>query len=120
VPSIHFAAAGSGLLERLADGADAVGVDSGQSLAVARERVPGVAVQGNLDAARLAAGWPAVVDGVDQVLADVGPGAGHVFNAGHAIPRTTDPAVLRSIADLVHERTAQLGTVAGVVAGVPR
>ncbi len=117
VPSIHFAAAGSALLERLADGADAVGVDSGQSLAVARQRVPDVAVQGNLDAARLSAGWPAIVEGVERVLAEAGPGPGHVFNTGHAIPRTSDPGLLRSVVELVHERTAGVGAAAAGAAG---
>ena len=108
VPAIHFAAAGSALLERLAAGADVVSVDSGQSLAVARGRLgPSVAVQGNLDPARLVAGWPAVAAGVDEVLAGAGPRPGHIFNAGHAAPRETDPAILRDTVGLVHQRTAR-------------
>jgi uroporphyrinogen decarboxylase len=109
VPAIHFAAAGSALLERLAARADVVSVDSGQSLAVARARLgPSVAVQGNLDPARLVAGWPAVVAGVDEVLAGAGSQPGHVFNAGHAVPRETDPAILRDTVRLVHDRTARI------------
>ena len=108
VPSIHYAAAGAGLLERLAEGADVVGVDSGQSLAVARWRLgPRHAVQGNLDPARLVAGWAATETGVAEVLRDVGAAPGHVFNTGGPIARDTDPDVLRSVVVLVHERTAR-------------
>jgi uroporphyrinogen decarboxylase len=107
VPAIHYAASGSGLLERLALDADVVGVDAGQSLGAARRRLPNTAVQGNLDPARLVAGWDAVAAGVDAVLAEAGDRPGHVFNGGHAIPRDTDPQVLRSIVERVHERTAR-------------
>ncbi|HEU0234866.1 MAG TPA: uroporphyrinogen decarboxylase [Candidatus Limnocylindrales bacterium] len=108
VPTIQFAAAGSALLERLAVGADVVSVDGGQSLAVARSRLgPSVALQGNLDPARLLAGWPAVAAGVEEVLAAAGSPRGHVFNTGHAVPRETDPAILRDAVTFVHERTAR-------------
>ncbi len=108
VPSIHYAAAGAALLERLADGADVVGIDSGQSLEAARERLgPRRAVQGNLDPARLLAGRDAVASGVTDVLRAVDGAPGHVFNTGGPIARQTDPAVLRSVVDMVHERTAR-------------
>jgi len=114
VPAIHFAASGAALLERLAAGADVVSVDHGQSLADARRRLgPSVAVQGNLDPARLVAGRSALVAGVEAVLADAGGGLGHVFNAGHAIPRETDPAMLRDVVALVHERSAAVVGVPG-------
>lgn len=104
-PSIHFAASGANLLERLARGASVVGIDSGQSLDVARRRVAGMPVQGNLDPAVIAAGWPTVTAAVSEVLAAAGTTPGHIFNAGHAVPRDSDPARLRDIVDLVHERT---------------
>jgi uroporphyrinogen decarboxylase len=107
VPAIHFAAAGAALLERLAAGADVVGVDAGQSLAAARERLPGLAVQGNLDPARLAASWPVAADGVRAILSENGGRPGHVFNTGHAVPRDTSPSRLREIVDLVHQETAR-------------
>jgi uroporphyrinogen decarboxylase len=106
VPVIHFAASGSALLERLAAGADVVGVDSGQSLATARERLPGTAVQGNLDPARLAAGWDAVTQGADAVLAANAGRPGHIFNTGHAVPRDTSPELLRDLVAFVHDRGA--------------
>ena len=105
-PVIHFAAAGSHLLDRLAVGADVVGIDSAQSLALARRRLEGVGIQGNLDPARLAAPWPVARAGVDGVLDAAGRTPGHVFNVGHAVPRDTPPDRLRDIVRYVHDRTA--------------
>lgn len=104
-PAVHFAAVGANLLEALAVDADVVAVDATQSLAAARGRLGVMPVQGNLDPARLAADWPLVAAGVDVVLAANGGRPGHVFNTGHAVPRDTDPARLRDIVRLVHERT---------------
>ncbi len=109
VPSIHYAAAGAALLERLADRADVVGVDAGQSLAVARERLgPGQAVQGNLDPARLLAGQAAVASGVTEVLAAAAGEPGHVFNTGGPIARETSPDALRSVVRMVHDESSRL------------
>jgi uroporphyrinogen decarboxylase len=106
-PSIHYAAAGAALLERLADGADVVGIDSGQSLARARARLGVQAVQGNLDPARLVAGPAGLGEGIAEVLRDAGDALGHIFNTGGPIARETDPAVLRSVVEIVHQQTAR-------------
>jgi len=102
-PVVHFAAAGGNLLELLAVGADVVAVDATQSLFVARARLGTLPVQGNLDPARLAAGWPVVAAAVDQVLKANRGRFGHIFNTGHAVPRDTDPGRLRDVVSLVHE-----------------
>jgi uroporphyrinogen decarboxylase len=104
-PVVHFAAAGGNLLERLAVGADVVAVDATQSLSIARGRLGMLPVQGNLDPARLAAGWPVVAAAVDHVLEANHGRFGHIFNTGHAIPRDTDPRRLRDVVSLVHERS---------------
>lgn len=104
-PVVHFAAVGANLLEALAVDADVVAVDATQSLVAARARLGQMPVQGNLDPARLAADWPLVAAEVDAVLVANGGLPGHVFNTGHAVPRDTDPARLRDIVRLVHERT---------------
>jgi uroporphyrinogen decarboxylase len=122
VPSIHYAAVGAALLDRLADGADVVGVDTGQSLAIARDRLgAGHAVQGNLDPARLLAGTVALESGVDEILREAGDLPGHIFNTGGPIARETDPAVLRSVVDQVHQRTARSSGAVNVddLQGVP-
>jgi uroporphyrinogen decarboxylase len=91
-----------------AAGGDVIGVDSRQSLADAWQRLaPGRAIQGNLDPARILAGWAAVQEGADEVLAAAGRRPGHIFNTGHAVPRSSDPGLLRALVDHVHEATAR-------------
>ena len=83
-----------------------IGVDSTQSLAEAWARVPDRAIQGNLDGARLLAGWPATEAGTRDVLAEAGGRPGHIFNLGHGIAPGTDPGVVRRLVELVHAETA--------------
>jgi uroporphyrinogen decarboxylase len=108
VPVIHFATGSAQLLELLAmTGVDVVGIDARQSLAAARERLgPGVAVQGNLDGARLLAGWSATEAGARRVLAEAGGRPGHIFNLGHGIAPGTDPAILADLASFVHHHSS--------------
>jgi uroporphyrinogen decarboxylase len=105
-PAVVFVAHGPHLLERLAIEADVVGIGHSQSIAEVRQRLPGRAVQGNLDAARLGAPLDVLVDGVRDVLADAAGLPGHIFNTGHAVPRDTDPTRLRDVVELVHDLTA--------------
>ena len=102
-PVVHFVAAGAHLGEAMAEGADVLAVDHTQSLAEVGRRLPDVALQGNLDPARLAAPLDVLVDGVRDVLADAGLRPGHIFNTGHAVPRDTEPSRLRDVVDLVHD-----------------
>ena len=105
VPRIHFGVNTGELLGLMAQaGADVVGVDWRVPLDSARQRVgPDTAVQGNLDPARLLAPWPAVEEGVRDVLRRNGGWPGHVFNLGHGVLPDTDPDVLKRVTDLVHE-----------------
>lgn len=69
-------------------------------------------VQGNLDPALVLAGVETAIAGTDAVLADnrADDGrqhAGHIFNLGHGVQPTTDPAVLQAVVDHVKECTAQ-------------
>jgi len=107
VPRIHFGVNTGELLGLMADaGADVVGVDWRVPLDRARDRVGArKAVQGNLDPARLLAPWPAVEEGVHDVLRRNGKRLGHVFNLGHGVLPETDPDTLKRVADLVHEET---------------
>jgi uroporphyrinogen decarboxylase len=105
--AIHYVAAGAGLLECISEGATVVGIDAAQSLAAARTKLGDTAVQGNLDPARLSAGWSTLSAGIDAVLAENGGRSGHVFNTGHAVPPDTSPRVLGDVIDAVHQRTAR-------------
>lgn len=105
-PSIHFVIhAGAILPAMAAAGGDVVGIDHRQSMAAARRTLgPDRPVQGNLDPARLLAGWDATRAGADAVLATAGP-VGHIFNLGHGVAPGTDPGLLRALTDHVHERS---------------
>ena len=104
VPRIHFGVGAGELLELMARaGADVVGVDWRTPLDGARRRLgPAVAVQGNLDPARCLAPWPAVEEGVGDVLARNAGRPGHVFNLGWGVLPETDPDVLKRVVELVH------------------
>jgi uroporphyrinogen decarboxylase len=118
VPTIHFGTGTAALLELLADaGGDVIGLDHRDSLADAWRRVGyDRGVQGNLDAARLLAGWEATRAGALAVLGEAAGRPGHVFNLGHGVLPETDTDLLRRLVDLVHEQTARTETIAEVVA----
>jgi uroporphyrinogen decarboxylase len=108
-PTIHFGTSSASLLEPMADaGGDIMGVDHRQLLDVAWERIGFErGIQGNLDGARLLAGWGATADGAHDVLARAGNRPGHIFNLGHGVLPDTDPDLLRRLVDLVHTETAR-------------
>jgi uroporphyrinogen decarboxylase len=114
VPSIHFGTGTSALLELMADaGGDVIGIDHRMSLAEGWRRIgPERGVQGNLDAARLLAGWDATEAGARVVLDDADGRPGHVFNLGHGVLPGTDPGLLRRLVDFVHEQTSRASVTA--------
>lgn len=117
VPTIHFGTGTAALLELLADaGGDVIGLDQRVSLAAAWLRVGhDRGVQGNLDAARLLAGWEPTRTGALAVLDEAAGRAGHVFNLGHGVLPQTDTDLLRRLVDLVHEQTSRTATVAEAI-----
>ena len=106
VPRIHFGVATGELLTLMAQaGADVVGVDWRVPLAEGRRRIPeGVGFQGNLEPAVCLGPWEHVAERVRDVLAQAGGRPDHVFNLGHGVLPETDPAILRKVVELVHER----------------
>jgi uroporphyrinogen decarboxylase len=62
-------------------------------------------VQGNLDPALLLGPFERVEAAADAILTAVGGRPGHIFNLGHGVLPDTDPADLRRLVELVHERT---------------
>ena len=107
-PTIHF---GTGTTHLLADmaqvGGDVIGldwripIDRGWEL-VGFDR----GVQGNLDPALLLGPFERVEAAAESILAAVNGRAGHIFNLGHGVLPDTDPAHLRRLVELVHQRTA--------------
>jgi uroporphyrinogen decarboxylase len=104
VPRIHFGVGTGELLALMgAAGADVVGVDWRVPLDVARTRLPGKAVQGNLDPAICLAPWEVVAERTRDVLRRNGGRPGHIFNLGHGVLPELDPGVLAAVVDLVHD-----------------
>jgi uroporphyrinogen decarboxylase len=106
VPRIHFGVGTSELLGLMGDaGADVIGVDWRLPLDEAARRVPGKALQGNLDPALLFAAWPAVERAVRRIIGEGRAAPGHVFNLGHGVLPATDPDVLARVVETVHSVT---------------
>ena len=105
VPIILFTKGGGQWLSEIADsGCDAIGIDWTQSLFRARQLVSDrVALQGNLDPAVLRAPPDTIRREVKRVLADYGPGPGHIFNLGHGITPDIDPDHVAVMVDAVRE-----------------
>lgn len=104
-PVIHFATGSARLLpQMLAAGAQAVGVDDRTELDWAIGQLEGSCpVQGNLNPALLTAPWPVIEQAIVECLRAGRQAPGHVFNLGHGVPPTTDPAVLTRIVEFVHK-----------------
>ncbi len=108
VPTIHFGTGTAALLRLMAEaGGDVIGLDWRIELdrgwaILGEER----GVQGNLDPAALLGPWERVEAGALDVLHRAGGRPGHIFNLGHGVLPETDPADLRRLVELVHEKTA--------------
>jgi uroporphyrinogen decarboxylase len=107
-PTIHFGTGTAHLLPDLATvGGDVVGLDWRIPIDRGWEIVgPERGVQGNLDPALLLGPWERVETKAVEILEAVGGRHGHVFNLGHGVLPDTDPAMLRRLVELVHERTS--------------
>ncbi len=88
-PVIYFVNGIAGILDAAAEtGAHVLSIDWRCSLAEARRRVPGRALQGNLDPALLFGTPESVASRVTRIMAETG-GLGHIVNLGHGIlPQT--------------------------------
>lgn len=117
VPTIHFGTGSAALLELMAEaGGDLIGIDHRVALDDAWRRVGrDRGIQGNLDAARLLAGWEATAAGARAVLDEAGARPGHVFNLGHGVLPGTDPGLLRRLVEFVHEETSRARAAVEVV-----
>jgi uroporphyrinogen decarboxylase len=107
-PTIHFGTGTATLLSSMAAaGGDVIGLDWRIPLDRGwSEAGLDRGVQGNLDPAVLLGPWERVEAAALDVLERAGGRPGHIFNLGHGVLPATDPAVLKRLVDLVHERTA--------------
>jgi uroporphyrinogen decarboxylase len=110
VPRIYFAVGAGELLEQMAaSGPEAVGVDWRVPLGRAFARLPGLAVQGNLDPCAVLLAPAAMLAQADAVLHEAAGQLGHVFNLGHGVLPDTPPDHLRRLTDHVHAAGLQSG-----------
>jgi uroporphyrinogen decarboxylase len=106
VPVIHFAVGAAAILEDLAEaGGDVIGVDWRQPLDEAWSRLPGRAVQGNLDPVALLGPREHFIAAADDVLKRAAGGRGHIFNLGHGILPPTPLEHVQELARYVHQET---------------
>jgi uroporphyrinogen decarboxylase len=107
-PGIHFGIGCDHLLERMFEaGPSIIGLDWRTPISSARRRLgDDTIVQGNLDPALVLAGSEVASAGARGVLADNAGHPGHIFNLGHGVQPATDPGVLQTIVDLVHEESS--------------
>jgi len=109
VPVIHFGTGTGHLLGAMRDVMaqagvrwPVVGVDYRTPLDEAAAELGPVPLQGNIDPALLAAGWPALEQHVRDVMRRGRAAPAHVVNLGHGVPPDTDPDVLTRVVELVH------------------
>jgi uroporphyrinogen decarboxylase len=109
IPVILFTKGGGQWLEMIADsGCDAVGLDWTVDMSKARALIGDrVALQGNMDPAIMTTNPDAICQEVSRILAEFGPGNGHVFNLGHGITPNITPENVTALVDCVHTVSEQ-------------
>jgi uroporphyrinogen decarboxylase len=107
-PIIYFANGAGTMVDDIGKvGADVVGIDWTLPLSRAVDQLgPDAVVQGNLDPAALFAPPDELDTAIRSVIDEGSRAAGHIFNLGHGIHRTTDPDRVAFLVDRVHEYSA--------------
>lgn len=108
VPRVLFMKGAAPVLEDLArSGADALSLDWTLDLGAAIERLPGLAVQGNLDPTALFGPPEEIRRRVRAVCRKGDRAPGHVFNLGHGILPDTPIASVEAVVDAVRDHRAE-------------
>ena len=106
VPTILFSTGTTAHLERLGAlgflGFDVISVDWRIPIAEARARLPGAAIQGNLDPVLLLAPPPVLAERARAMLAAATTRPGYIFNLGHGILPQTPTENVRALVEVVH------------------
>jgi uroporphyrinogen decarboxylase len=110
VPVIHFANGATSMLDLVQRaGGDVVGVDWRLDMKHVVEQVdPKFGIQGNIDPVALFAPDDELERMVVAILEAVGTRPGHIFNLGHGIHKTSDPAKARAMIRFVHEHSERI------------
>jgi uroporphyrinogen decarboxylase len=102
VPRIHFGVGTANLLGLMGEaGGDVVGVDWRTPLGTAIGQVGDRAVQGNLDPTLVFAPTDVMTARAAEVIEAGRAAKGHVFNLGHGVLPSTDPAQLERLTEFV-------------------
>ena len=109
IPVTLYTKGGAGWLKAMADtGADCIGLDWSIDIDQARARIGHkVALQGNMDPCILYSTPERIEEEVADILAKFGNGSGHVFNLGHGIHPTIEPANVEAYVNAVHKHSEQ-------------
>jgi uroporphyrinogen decarboxylase len=89
---------------------DGISLDTGVPLGWAREALPGVCLQGNLDPAALVAGGEVACAAARRIVETLSDRP-FVFNLGHGVLPQTDPAAVGALVDYVKSVRLRLGPV---------
>ncbi|MFP6626234.1 MAG: uroporphyrinogen decarboxylase [Deltaproteobacteria bacterium] len=107
IPVIHFGTGTATLLDDMATaGGSVIGVDHHTPIGPVFERLPGQAVQGNLDPVLLFAGQQPIEEACRRLLQEVGGRPGHIFNLGHGVLPGTPVENVAFLVEKVHELSA--------------
>ena len=107
VPLIHFGVGATAILTDIAEaGGHVIGVDWRQPLDEAWARIPGHAVQGNLDPMLLLGPEDRLYREADDILRRAGGRPGHIFNLGHGILPETPVDNVKAVVEIVRELTS--------------
>lgn len=107
VPTIHFCANSSHLVERFGStGANVLSVDWRVGIGDVWTRCnDSVAVQGNLDPVAPIVGGETLEKGVKRILDESKIHRGHIFSLGHGVLKDTPPENLKKVVKMVRETT---------------
>jgi uroporphyrinogen decarboxylase len=102
VPIIAFPRRAGALYQRFAGAVpvDGISLDTGVPLGWARQALPGVCLQGNLDPAALVAGGEVACREARRIIETMGDRP-FVFNLGHGVLPQTDPSAVGALVDYV-------------------
>ena len=105
VPRLHFATNTAGILKDFANvDCEVIGVDWRISLPDAKKQIGRKTLQGNLDPVTVLAPWKTIIETVDQMLDEIDPKQGYIFNLGHGMPPEADDIVIKRLVEYVHSR----------------
>ena len=105
VPRIHFGTNTAGLFDDFVNvDCEVIGVDWRMSLATARARAGGRALQGNLDPTVLLGSQHMIEKKVDEMIGELTSHTGYIFNLGHGILPETDDQTVKKLADYIHAK----------------